>query len=123
VIRATALALLLTSTAWAQTPRCGFGLGLEALRGADRQLRAGIAAEELLAGRDAAEAAAAALAGATGRLAGCGCPQAAELAREAGGLAEQARSEASPDRIRRALDRARFSLGLAREWLDRRGCG
>ena len=123
MIRRIALALLLAAPASAQVPRCGFGLGLEALRGADRQLQAGLATEDLLPGRAAAEAAAASLAEAAGRFAGCGCPRAAELAHEAAGLAEQARSEASPDRLRRALDRARFSLGLARDRLDRRGCG
>ncbi|WP_165982932.1 hypothetical protein, partial [Dankookia rubra] len=73
--------------------------------------------------RDAAEAAAAALAEAAGRLEGCGCRLAAEPVREAAGLAERARSEASVYRLRGALDRARFSLGLARDRLDRRGCG
>lgn len=130
--RAVRLALLLlvplaapplAGPALAQAPRCGFGLGLEALRGADRELSAGIAAGDLLPGRDAAEAAAAALTEATARLAGCGCAQAAELARDAAGLAEQARSEASTDRIRTTLARARFSLGRARDRLDRRGCG
>jgi hypothetical protein len=123
MIRRIALALLLAAPAAAQAPRCGFGLGLEALRGADRQLQAGVAAADLLPGRDAAEAAAAALAEAAGRFEGCGCRQAAELVREAAGLAEEARSEASPDRLGRALARARFSLGLARDQLDRRGCG
>jgi hypothetical protein len=123
MIRRVALALLLAAPAAAQAPRCGFGLGLEALRGADRQLQAGVAAADLLPGRDAAEAAASALAEAAGRFEGCGCRQAAELVREAAGLAEEARSEASPDRLGRALARARFSLGLARDQLDRRGCG
>ncbi|MCB4820866.1 hypothetical protein [Roseicella aerolata] len=121
MIRVLAL-LLLAAPAMAQAPRCGFGLGLEGLRGADRHLRAGSAAEGLLAGREAADAAAAALTEAAARLAGCGCPLAAEQVREAAGLAEQARSEAGPDRLRRTLDRARFSLGQARERLDRRGC-
>ncbi|WP_431267944.1 hypothetical protein [Dankookia sp. P2] len=93
------------------------------MRSADRQLQAGIAAAELLPGRDAAEAAAAALAEATGRFEGCGCRRAAEQAREAAGLAEQARSEASADRLGRALARARVSIGLARDRLDRQGCG
>jgi hypothetical protein len=123
VIRAALLLLLLAVPAAAQAPRCGFGLGLEALRSADRHLQAGIAAEGLLPGREAAEAAASGLAEATARLADCGCPQAAGHAREAAGLAEQARFESSPDRLRRALDRARFSVGQARERLDRRGCG
>ena len=123
MIRRLALALLLAGPAAAQAPRCGFGQGLEAMRGADRQLQAGVAAADLMPGRDAAEAAAAALAEAAGRFEGCGCHQAAELTREAAGLAEQARSEASTDRLGRALARARFSLGLARDRLDRRGCG
>ena len=123
MIRRIALALLLAVPAAAQTPRCGFGLGLEALRGADRQLQAGIAAADLLPGREAAEAAAATLAEAAGRFEGCGCRGAAELVREAAGLAEQARSEAGTDRLSRTLARARFSLGLARDRLDRRGCG
>jgi hypothetical protein len=114
--------LLLAGPAQAQLPRCGFGLGLEALRGADRQLQAGVAAAELLPGRDAAEAAAAALAEAARRFEGCGCGQATELTREAAGLAEQARSAASAERLRRTLDRARFSLGMALDRLDRRGC-
>lgn len=118
-----ALALLLTLPAAAQAPRCGFGLGLEALRSADRAIQDGIAAATLLPGRRAAEAAATALADATGRLEGCGCRLAGELTREATGLAELARSEVSPDRLRRALDRARFSLTLARDRLDRQGCG
>ena len=96
MIRRIALALLLAAPAAAQAPRCGFGLGLEALRGADRQLQAGVAAADLLAGRDAAEAAAAALAEAAGRFEGCGCRQAAELVREAAGLAEQAGPRPAP---------------------------
>ena len=54
--RALLLLLLLAAPAAAQAPRCGFGLGLEALRGAERSLAAGSAAEGLLAGREAAEA-------------------------------------------------------------------
>ncbi|MFC7473046.1 hypothetical protein ACFQS7_01680 [Dankookia sp. GCM10030260] len=123
MIRRIALALLLAAPALAQSPRCGFGLGLEALRGAERPLQAGIAAADLLPGRDAAEAAAAALAEAAGRFEGCGCRQAAELVREATGLAEQARSETGLDRLRRVLERARFSAGRARDGLGRRGCG
>ncbi|MDO9709161.1 hypothetical protein [Paracraurococcus lichenis] len=122
MIPALLAALLLALPAAAQAPRCGFGLGLEALRGAERQVQAGLAAGDLPAGRAAAEAAAASLEEAATRLGGCGCAQAAGFAREAQGLAEQARSEAVPERIARALDRARFSLGLARERLERRGC-
>jgi len=123
MIRAAFLLALLATPALAQRPQCGFGLGLQALREADRALRAGAAAAELMPGRAAADTAAASLAEATDRLAGCGCPQAADLARDAAGLAEQARSEATAERIRRTLDRARFSLGQAQEKLGRRGCG
>lgn len=123
MIRHLALLLLLVAPAAAQAPRCGFGLGLGALVAADGHLRAGLAASDLLAGRDAAAAASLALAEATGRFAGCGCARAAAEAREAQGLAEQAGSEVSPQGVGRVLDRARFSLGRARERLDRQGCG
>ena len=123
MIRGLLLAVLLAGTAAAQAPRCGFGLGLEALREADRRIAEGLAAEEMLAGREAAADAATALAEATGRLDGCGCPQAAARAREAASLAEQARSEASRQRIRIVLDRARFSLRQTQDSLGRLGCG
>ncbi|RAI55338.1 hypothetical protein [Roseicella frigidaeris] len=109
--------------ALAQQPRCGFGLGLEAMRQADGQLRAGQAAAGLLPARAAAEAARTALAEAAGRLQGCGCARAAELTAEALRLAEQAGFESAQDRLARVLDRARLSLGLARDRLGREGCG
>ncbi|TCZ57839.1 hypothetical protein [Roseicella aquatilis] len=117
------LLLLLAPPAAAQAPRCGYGGGLEALRTAERALRGGGAAPDLPGGRAAAEAAAGALSEATSVLAGCGCARAAELTQEAGWLAEQAAFESTAERIRTVLDRARLSLGLARERLDRRGCG
>ena len=85
-------ALLLAAPAAAQARRCGFGLGLDALRGADRGGPG--RRRRLLAGREA-EAAASALAEAAGRE-GCGCRQAAGLVREAAGLAEQAGARPAP---------------------------
>ena len=116
-------ALLLAAPAMAQQPRCGFGIGLEAMRQAEQALRAGAAAPGLLPARAAAETAQAALAEAAGRLQGCGCARAAELTGEAVRLAEQAPFESSLDRLARVLDRARLSLGLARDRLGREGCG
>ncbi|MBK1660884.1 hypothetical protein [Paracraurococcus ruber] len=124
MIAALVLALLaLVAPAAAQTPRCGFGQGLEALREAGRQVQAGLAADDLLAGRAAAEAAAERLEEATRRFAGCGCPRVAEEARASRGLAEQARFETSLDDLRRPLGRIRFTLEEARRIIDRSGCG
>lgn len=122
MIPAVFAALLLAAPAAAQVPRCGFGLGLQAFHRAERQAKAGIATEDLLPGRDAAEAAAAALAEAAGHFAGCGCQRIAELTQDAQRLAEQAQSETTQASLRRALERATVSLGLARDRLDRRGC-
>jgi hypothetical protein len=116
-----AVLLLLAAPAAAQRPGCGFGLGLEALGQAQRSL--GSEPGSLSAGRATASAATGALAEAAGRLAGCGCAQAAADAREAAGLAEQATAEPALERLRRLLDRAGFSARLARERLERRGCG
>lgn len=120
--RLVLLLLLAAVPAAAQRGGCGFGLGLDALRGADQPLRAGADAGSLLAGREAAAAAADRLAEAVTRLEGCGCGQAAGHVRDAAGLAEEARGAASLDRIRHGLDRARFSTRLARERMDRQGC-
>lgn len=121
---AAALAALLLAlaapAARAQRAQCGFGLGLQALAGADRALAA--PPGSLLAARDQAGTAAGLLRQGQERLAGCGCPRAAEQAAEALGLAEQAQSEASVPAARRTLERARFSLTLAREALGRTGC-
>ncbi len=117
-----ALLLLLAGPAAAQRSGCGMGLVLEALRGAEGTLRAGVAAPSLLEGRAAAAQAAEALGEAAGRLGGCGCGQAAGHAQEAAGLAEAARGGDSLEGIRRGLERAQFSARLARERLDRRGC-
>ena len=114
--------LAAAAPAMAQQPRCGFGLGLEAMRHAEGQLRAGQGAAGLLPGRAAAEAARTALAEAADRLQGCGCARAAELTTEALRLAEQAGFESTQDRLARVLDRARLSLGLARDRLGREGC-
>jgi hypothetical protein len=116
-----AVLLLLAAPAAAQRPGCGFGLGLEALGQAQRSL--GTVPGSLSEGRATAGAAAGALGEAAGRLTGCGCVQAAQDAREAAGLAEQATGETALDRLRRLLDRAGFSARLARERLERRGCG
>jgi len=116
------LALLAALPAQAQRSRCGFGLGLEGLRTADRMLAEAAASSSLTAGREAAGAIAARLHEVAGRLSGCGCHQAADHAAEAAGLADQAGNEAGIARLRRSLDRARFSLTLARERLDRAGC-
>ncbi len=116
------LLLVLAGPAAAQRSGCGMGLGLEALRGAEAALRAGVAAPSLLGGRAAAAEAAGALREAAGRLGQCGCGQAAGHAQEAEGLAEAARAGDSLDAVRRGLDRAQFSARLARERLDRRGC-
>jgi hypothetical protein len=114
--------LLLAGPAAAQRSGCGMGLGLDALRGAEGVLRAGVAAPSLLEGRAAAAEAAQSLGEAAGRLGGCGCGEAAGHAQEAAALAEAARGADSLDGVRRGLDRARFSARLARERLDRRGC-
>jgi hypothetical protein len=114
------LALLAAPPALAQRGGCGLGAGLDALREAERGLA--VPPASLTAGREEAAAMAARLHGAAASLAGCGCRQAALHAAEAAGLAEQAGSEASLERLRRSLDRARFSAGLARGRLDRQGC-
>jgi len=122
VIRALLLLVVLAAPAAAQRPQCGFGLGLQALREADRALRAGSVAPDLPAGRAAAEAAVAALKVSLGQFHGCGCAQVIQPVQDAAGLVEQASIETTTDRIRRVLERARFSLDLARQRLDREGC-
>ena len=117
-----ALLLLLAGPAAAQRGGCGMGLGLDALRGAERSLRAGATAGSLSAGREAGAAAADRLAEAAGLLGGCGCLQVTGHLRDAAGLAEESRAEASLDRLRRTLDRSLFSARLARDRLDRQGC-
>lgn len=114
--------LLLASPVAAQRGGCGMGLGLDALRAADRSLRDGAAVGSLSAGRDAGAAAADQLAAASEQLAACGCQQVAGHLRDAAGGAESARAGASAEQIRRILDRALFSTRLARERLDRHGC-
>lgn len=118
--RLAAGALLLAGPAPAQRPGCGFGLGLEALRAAEAALRPEPAS--LAAGRAAGGVAADQLRAAAARLAGCGCPRAAEQAGEAAGIAEETRAEAGRERLRRLLDRAGFAAGEARARLDRQGC-
>jgi hypothetical protein len=79
--------LLLAATPAAQRGGCGFGLGHDALCGAEAALRRGAATGSLPARLDAAGAAADRLADATARLADCDCGQPAEHARDAIGLA------------------------------------
>ena len=122
MIPAFLLILLVAMPAQAQRSGCGMGLGLEALRVAERPLRDGLAAGSLSAGRMLGGAAADRLAEAAAQLEGCGCRQVAAHLRDAAGLAEEVRAEASLERLRRVLDRAAFSAGLARERLDRHGC-
>ncbi len=127
--RTAAAALLLGAAAAADAARaqragCGLGLGLEAMRAADRTLAQAPRIPSLAAGRATAAAAADRLHGAAAALSscGCGCARAAADAEEAAALADAAGSEASVARVAAALDRARFSLRLARERLDRDGC-
>lgn len=122
MIPAVLVFLVLAMPVQAQRSGCGMGAGLEALRAAERPLREGMGAGSLSAGRDLGGVAADRLTEAAVRLEGCGCRQVAEHLREAAGLAEEVRAEASLERLRRVLDRAAFSAGLARERLDRRGC-
>lgn len=122
MIPALLLFLLMAMPAQAQRSGCGMGLGLEALRAAERPLREGMSAGSISAGRTLGGTAADRLADAAAQLEGCGCRQVAGHLRDAAGLAEEVRAEASLDRLRRVLDRADFSAGLARERLDRRGC-
>jgi hypothetical protein len=122
VIRALLAALLLPGLAWAQRGGCGYGMGLDGLRGADAALAEGSTAGALSIGRAAGAAVAAPLREAATRFTGCGCPRLAEFAAEAAALADQAQSEASLGRVRQMLDRARFSVAQARERAGRQGC-
>lgn len=114
--------LLLASPVAAQRSGCGMGMGLDALRTAERALRDGAGAGSLSAGREAGGSAADRLTEAAATLGGCGCRQVAGHLQEAAGIAEEVRAEASLERLRRLLDRAGFSLRLAQQRLGRQGC-
>ena len=114
------LLALLAGPAAAQSPGCGYGLGLEALRAGQAALAA--EPDSLSAGREAGTAAAEQLAAAAGRFAGCGCARLGDQAREAAAIAAEAGAAAEREAVRRILARARFSAGRAREAADRQGC-
>jgi len=115
-------ATLVPTPASAQRNACGFGLGLAALRAADKALKQGVAASSLSAGRGHAATAGARLAEAAQRLGGCGCALAAAALQDAGQVTEQAQAEAMLATLQRRLDRAGLSLDQAQARLDRQGC-
>jgi hypothetical protein len=115
--------LVLAVPAAAQRPACGFGLGLEELAAAARDLAAGAVAPSLSEGRLAAGAAARALDGATERFGGCGCPDLAAAVGEAAAAAQMAALANDVPMLSAGLAGSGTRLGVAKTLLGRRGCG
>lgn len=99
---------------------CGYGEGLSALREVERDAASPVAG--VSQGRARGEASVAALGAAANSFTGCGCPQLAELTREAMLVAQSAPSEASVARLSHVFAQIRFRARLAREQAERSGC-
>lgn len=120
VLILTAVAPLLMAQGGLPRAYCGYGEGLTALREVERDAASPMAG--VSQGRARGEAAVAALGSAASTFTGCGCPQLAELTREAMLVAQSAPSEASVARLSHVFEQIRFRTRLAREHAERAGC-
>jgi hypothetical protein len=101
-------------------PYCGYGEGRAALREVEREAARPVPG--ITQGRARGEAAVASLGGAVTIFTACGCPQLAELTREALSVAQSAPSEASIARLADVFAQTRFRAQLARQHSERVGC-